>query len=140
MQSGRVELLILPGPLQKDALATFILGTLFRIKRKHVKLVAWVHDLRDPENNEEKLYGCTDTEGTQSEIYLDDSLQKIPLAAARVLLHELLHCMVLSGYSGEFTESVVCKLEYLIWDRLTAGQRLRLVRALPPFAKYVDQP
>ena len=127
-------------PKQRDELATAIVCILLFLLRYEVDNIYWVHRLRIRDGRYKKpALGLNERDGDVLTIYLDSALQKRPIFAARVLMHELLHLMF-AAKDAYNDEKIVLKMEQLVWKKLTAQQKKSLQKKLPPASMIADGP
>jgi hypothetical protein len=126
-------------PKTGDALVDHFFSTLVSMFGREVTRIGWVVNLRNSKGSRHRNDGLFVFVKDKYRIFLDDDLQMRPLFAARVLLHELIHClMTIEGRERE--ERAVLAFERILWHRLSLAQKRYLMKLLPPFSRYFPQP
>ncbi len=126
-------------PKTGNALVDHFFSTLVSIFGREVARTGWVVNLRNSRGSRHRNDGLFVFAKDKYRIFLDDELQTQPLFAARVLLHELIHClMTIEGRERE--ERTVLAFERILWRELSPVQKRYLMQLLPPFSRYFPQP
>lgn len=124
---------------RQDELATVLLRMLLFLRTHEVRGVWWVHDLRVVIGRRRvKAAGYNCRIGDDVRIYLDSSMQGKPMFAGRMLMHELLH--LLFSFDDDHDETMVRRMERMLWRKLTYSQKLLFVMNLPSWRKVVKNP
>lgn len=124
---------------RQDELATTLMRMLLFLRTQAIEGVWWVHDLRIMSGRRKiKCAGYNCRIGDDVRIYLDSSLQEKPLFAARMLMHELLH--LLFSFDEDHDETMVRRMERMLWSKLTNDQKYLFVKNLPSRRRVVKNP
>jgi hypothetical protein len=124
---------------RQDELATTLMRMLLFLYAYEVRGVWWVHDLRvEVGRRRIKAAGFNSQTSDGSRIYLDSTLQQKPMFAGRMLMHELLHLLL--SFDDEYDETMVRRMERMLWQKLTYQQKLLFVKKLPSWRRVVKSP
>lgn len=126
-------------PRSRDEMANHLFKILIYYLRKEVDRISWVRELRDPEYPEIRLNGMNNKHRGRCNIYLDARLQRTPMKALKILIHETFHSLS-SMDTHEMEEWLVRRLTSYFWRKSTEAQKEYLLRFLPPFASISPQP
>lgn len=124
---------------KQDELATTLMRMLLFILTHDVRGIWWVHDLRVVIGRRRvRSAGLSCRVDDDIRIYLDSSMQHKPMFAGRMLMHELLH--LLFSFDDDHDETMVRRMERMLWKKLTYGQKLLFVKNLPSYRRVVKSP
>lgn len=126
-----------------DPLVGFLFKILVYFLKNDIKDISWTKEkklvIADESGKNKEVGGMNAFKSGESLIFISDAYQTMLPFAARLLLHELLHCLLAIG-CDEKEELVVRRFERLLWERLTTRQKQFLIKRLPPLTKYAIPP